>query len=73
MNYISDRIMQMSASETLAMTQLARELKAQGRDVLSLSIGEPDFNTPEVIKEAGIENPSKKDILKVMLAEECGY
>ncbi|MBO4543391.1 MAG: pyridoxal phosphate-dependent aminotransferase [Bacteroidales bacterium] len=53
MNYLSDRIMQMSASETLAMTQLARELKAQGRDVISLSIGEPDFNTPEVIKEAG--------------------
>ena len=43
----------MAASETLAMTQTARELKAQGKDVISLSIGEPDFNTPETIKEAG--------------------
>lgn len=42
----------MSESETLAMTAKARELKAQGKDVISLSIGEPDFNTPEVIKEA---------------------
>jgi aspartate aminotransferase len=43
----------MSESETLAMTRIARELKAQGKDVISLSIGEPDFNTPEIIKEAG--------------------
>ena len=42
----------MAASETLAMTQAARDLKAQGKDVISLSIGEPDFNTPESIKEA---------------------
>ncbi len=52
MNYLSDRINQMAESETLAMTQLARELKAQGKDVISLSIGEPDFNTPEMVKEA---------------------
>lgn len=52
MNYVSDRIMQMAESETLAMTQAARELKAQGKDVISLSIGEPDFNTPEIVKEA---------------------
>ena len=42
----------MAASETLAMTQAARDLKEQGKDVISLSIGEPDFNTPESIKEA---------------------
>ena len=42
----------MAESETLAMTAKARELKAQGKDVISLSIGEPDFNTPEVVKEA---------------------
>lgn len=52
MNYVSDRIMQMAESETLAMTQAARELKAQGKDVISLSIGEPDFNTPDIVKEA---------------------
>lgn len=51
MNYVSDRIMQMAESETLAMTQAARELKAQGKDVISLSIGEPDFNTPDIVKE----------------------
>jgi aspartate aminotransferase len=42
----------MAESETLAMTAKARELKAQGKDVISLSIGEPDFNTPEEVKEA---------------------
>ena len=42
----------MAASETLAMTQTARELKEAGKDVISLSIGEPDFNTPEEVKEA---------------------
>ena len=52
MEILSDRILQMAESETLAMTQKARELKAQGKDVISLSIGEPDFNTPELVKEA---------------------
>ena len=52
MEIISNRILQMSESETLAMTQIARELKAQGKDVISLSIGEPDFNTPDAIKAA---------------------
>ena len=40
----------MAPSETLAMTQIARELKESGKDVISLSIGEPDFNTPEIVK-----------------------
>lgn len=52
MEIISKRVLTMSESETLAMTAKARELKAQGKDVISLSIGEPDFNTPDVIKEA---------------------
>lgn len=43
------------ASETIAMARLARELKMQGRDVVDLSLGEPDFNTPEFIKKAGID------------------
>ncbi|MCL2130842.1 MAG: pyridoxal phosphate-dependent aminotransferase [Lentimicrobiaceae bacterium] len=50
MEYLSKRVMQMSESETLAMTRIARELKSQGKDVISLSIGEPDFNTPEEVK-----------------------
>ena len=52
MEILSNRILNMAESETLAMTAKARELKAQGKDVISLSIGEPDFNTPEVVKEA---------------------
>lgn len=49
---LSDRINQLSTSQTLAMAALARELKAQGKDIISLSLGEPDFNTPDFIKEA---------------------
>lgn len=52
MEILSNRILNMAESETLAMTAKARELKAQGKDVISLSIGEPDFNTPDAVKEA---------------------
>ena len=51
-NLLSDRINNLSTSQTLAMAALARELKAQGKDIISLSLGEPDFNTPYFIKEA---------------------
>jgi aspartate aminotransferase len=51
-NTLSDRINNLSTSQTLAMAALARELKAQGKDIISLSLGEPDFNTPDFIKEA---------------------
>ncbi|WP_320815384.1 pyridoxal phosphate-dependent aminotransferase [Flavobacterium sp.] len=52
MNPLSDRINNLSTSQTLAMAALARELKAQGKDIISLSLGEPDFNTPDFVKEA---------------------
>ena len=52
MNALSDRINSLTTSQTLAMAALARELKAQGKDIISLSLGEPDFNTPDFIKEA---------------------
>jgi aspartate aminotransferase len=52
MNPLSDRINNLSTSQTLAMAALARELKAQGKDIISLSLGEPDFNTPDFIKDA---------------------
>lgn len=55
MNALSDRINNLSTSQTLAMAAKARELKAQGKDIISLSLGEPDFNTPEFIKEAAIQ------------------
>ncbi|MDE6460243.1 MAG: pyridoxal phosphate-dependent aminotransferase [Paramuribaculum sp.] len=49
---ISDRVTNLSPSQTLAMSQKSSELKAQGVDVINLSVGEPDFNTPDHIKEA---------------------
>jgi aspartate aminotransferase len=52
MNLLSNRINNLSTSQTLAMAALARELKAEGKDIISLSLGEPDFNTPDFIKEA---------------------
>ncbi len=52
MNHLSERINKLSTSQTLAMAALARELKTQGKDIISLSLGEPDFNTPDFIKEA---------------------
>lgn len=55
MNSLSDRINNLSTSQTLAMAAKARELKAQGKDIISLSLGEPDFNTPDFIKEAAIK------------------
>jgi aspartate aminotransferase len=55
MELVAQRILNLSESETLAMTRRSRELTAQGIDVINLSIGEPDFNTPEHIKEAAIK------------------
>lgn len=52
MEHISRRVKALSVSQTLAMAQKSRELKEQGIDVISLSLGEPDFNTPDDIKEA---------------------
>lgn len=51
-NPLADRVQVMQESATIAMTQAARELRAKGADVISLSIGEPDFTTPEYIKNA---------------------
>jgi aspartate aminotransferase len=52
MEYLSDRIKSLSVSQTLAMAQKSRELKAKGFDIISLSLGEPDFDTPDYVKEA---------------------
>jgi aspartate aminotransferase len=54
-NQVSKRLQALAVSETLAMAQKSRELRSQGIDIIDLSLGEPDFNTPEHIKEAGIE------------------
>lgn len=52
MEILSERLNRLSPSATLAMSQKSSELKAQGVDVINLSVGEPDFNTPDHIKEA---------------------
>ena len=52
---LSKRIQVLSPSLTMAITALARDLKAQGRDILSFSAGEPDFDTPQVVKDAAIK------------------
>lgn len=52
---LSDRINALPVSATLAMAAKARELRAEGKDIIGLSLGEPDFNTPEFIKEAAIQ------------------
>lgn len=54
-NQLSNTINNLSESETLAMTRMSRELIAEGKDVISLSIGEPDFDTPQFIKDAAIK------------------
>jgi len=54
-NLLSNRLQNMTESATLAMAQKAREVKAQGHDVIALSLGEPDFNTPDHIIEAAKE------------------
>ena len=52
MAQLSERLNRLSPSQTLAMSQKSNEMKAQGIDVINMSVGEPDFNTPEPIKEA---------------------
>lgn len=55
MHKVSDRLNRLAESATLAMARMSRELKSSGKDVIALSLGEPDFNTPEFIKNAGIQ------------------
>jgi aspartate aminotransferase len=54
MSFLADRLARVKPSPTMAITALATELKAAGRDIISLSVGEPDFDTPPNIQEAGI-------------------
>lgn len=53
MTRLSDRLNRLAPSATLAMSQKSSEMRAKGIDVINMSVGEPDFNTPEAIKEAG--------------------
>src|ERR1700752_1864850 len=55
MAFLADVLSRVKPSATIAMTQKARDLKAKGREVISLSVGEPDFDTPDNVKQAAIE------------------
>ena len=55
MAFLADVLSRVKPSATIAMTQKARDLKAKGREVISLSVGEPDFDTPDNIKQAAIK------------------
>ncbi len=54
MAFLADALSRIKPSATIAITQMARELKASGKDVISLSVGEPDFDTPQNVKDAAI-------------------
>lgn len=83
---IADRLNRISESETIAMSKLGRALKAEGKDVISLSFGEPDFFTPDHIKQAAIDAinnnftfytpvagiPELKDAIKVKFERDNG-
>jgi len=68
MSFLSNRITALTISATLAMTSKSRELKAQGFDIINLSIGEPDFDTPAYIKDAAHE-ALKKGVTKYTPAQ----
>src|SRR3954469_24445892 len=55
MAFLADALSRVKPSATIAVTQKARDLKAQGREIISLSVGEPDFDTPENIKLAAVD------------------
>ncbi len=55
MAFIADTLSRVKPSATIAVTQKARDLKAEGRDIISLSVGEPDFDTPDNVKQAAID------------------
>ena len=57
----SDRLAKLAESATLAMSKRVRELKAEGKDIIGLTLGEPDFDTPLHIREAAIEAVKESD------------
>ena len=69
-NQTSDLLNSLSESATIAMAKMARELKAKGIDVISLSLGEPDFDTPEPLKQAGIDAINANDTHYLLLQEQ---
>ena len=64
---LAKRISRIQPSATLAMTAKAAELRSQGKDVLNMSVGEPDFNTPDNIINAAIEDKKNLNIFFIFL------
>ena len=60
MNILSNRLNRLAPSATLVMSQKSSELKAQGIDIINMSVGEPDFNTPDHIKAAAVKAVEEK-------------
>ncbi len=67
---LTKRSQVLEESITLAITALANELKAKGEDIISFSAGEPDFDTPQIIKNAAIIMLLKKDVENTLLLRE---
>ena len=65
MSIVSNTLKRIKPSPTIAVTSKAREMRAAGRDVIGLGAGEPDFDTPDNIKEAAIEAIKKGDTNEV--------
>jgi aspartate aminotransferase len=63
MAFLADVLSRVKPSATIAMTQKARDLKTKGREVISLSVGDPDFDTPDTIKRATIR-AIERDVTK---------
>ena len=70
MEQLSNRLNRLAPSATLAMSQKSNEMKAQGVDVINMSVGEPDFNTPEAIKEAAMK--TIQNTLQCLDMQVCG-
>ena len=67
MTKVSDRLNRLSESATLAMARMSRELKAKGKDVITLSLGEPDFDTPDFVKQAWLKKRLTITFLIILL------
>lgn len=69
MAQLSDRLNRLAPSATLAMSQKSSEMKAQGIDVINMSVGEPDFNTPDNIKEAAKRLSTKITLVTLLFQD----
>ena len=72
MGFLADSLNRISPSATIAVATKARQLQAEGRDVLSLSAGEPDFDTPDNIKNSEEINPPAETMKRLQIFQDLG-